>query len=372
MTLPRIWVDDPVQLEQLCSQWQHQQALAMDTEFIRTDTFYPKPALLQVSDGQTCYLLDVLQLGKSEALCKLLTSGPQKIFHSCSEDLEMLAHWLGVLPQPLIDTQLAAALVQQETGIGYQRLVESLLGIVLEKGETRSDWLQRPLTESQQKYAAQDVEFLLPVWQLLKEKLQQQGRLALLEEESQWLVTDANPVPEDAWLRCKQAWRLNSRQLAVLQQLALWREEKARHLNRPRSRVASDNLLQALAERQPQHLAAFTGIEEATPGWIKRYGQETLACIETVASWPDQALPAVLVSPMSQEYKTQRKELKKELDGLAAHLQVPVELLARRRYVDEWTQALSLGQTPEVPEDWPHWRRVPLETLMQDLTEKKG
>jgi len=171
MSFARIWVDDLQHLETLCTGWQMLDELAMDTEFIRTDTFFPRPALLQIGDGKASYLLDVLTLGRPECLRNLLVTGPLKVFHSCSEDLEMLQHWLGVLPNPLVDTQLAISLAEGNSAMGYQRMVEKYLGILLEKGETRSDWLQRPLTESQQLYAAQDVEFLLPIWHQLKEKL---------------------------------------------------------------------------------------------------------------------------------------------------------------------------------------------------------
>lgn len=372
MTLAHIWVDEPEQLEHLCAQWQQMEELALDTEFIRTDTFYPKPALLQIGDGQACYLLDVLALGVPDCLRQLLVSGPVKVFHSCSEDLEVLQHWLGVLPSPLIDTQLAVALVDQETGMGYQRLVERYLQISLEKGETRSDWLQRPLTDSQKHYAAQDVEYLLPVWHQLKERLQANGRLELLQHESRWLVEEAaRDCPDDAWQRCKQAWRLNARQLAVLQQLAAWRETRARQLDRPRNRVASDTLLQLLAERQPLHLAALSGLPEVSPGWIKRYGEDVVQRVLEVRDWPDGLLPVPLISPMSVIYKQRRKQLKQAMDQLAQQLQVPVELLGRRRQIDDWLQALSCEQYPEVPEDWPAWRREPLEKLLKNLTGQK-
>lgn len=372
MTLAYIWVDEPEQLEHLCTRWQQMEELALDTEFIRTDTFHPQPALLQIGDGQACYLLDVLALGVSDCLRQLLVSGPVKVFHSCSEDLEVLQYWLGVLPSPLIDTQLAAALVDQETGVGYQRLVERYLQITLEKGETRSNWLQRPLTDAQKHYAAQDVEYLLPVWHQLKSLLEARGRLTLLQDESRWLVEEAaRDCPEDAWQRCKQAWRLNARQLAVLQQLAVWRETRARQLDRPRNRVASDAVLQLLAERQPLHLAALSGLPDVSPGWIKRYGEDVVQRVQAVREWPDAQLPMPLISPMSNTYKLRRKQLKQAMEQLAQQLEVPVELLARRRQVDEWLQALSCNQYPEVPEDWPAWRRVPLEKRLKDLIDQK-
>lgn len=368
MSFDRIWVDDLQHLEALCTGWQTLDELAMDTEFIRTDTFFPRPALLQIGDGKASYLLDVLTLGRPECLRNLLVTGPLKVFHSCSEDLEMLQHWLGVLPNPLVDTQLAVSLVEGDSAMGYQRMVEKYLGILLDKGETRSDWLQRPLTESQQLYAAQDVEYLLPIWHKLKEKLQEQGQLEILNEESRWLLEEAMEYhPQDAWQRCKQAWRLDARQLAVLQALASWRDEKARQLDKPRNRVASEAQLQLLAEKQPLSQEDFSKINEIALGWVKRHGQDVIYAIKQALSIPEALLPTPLSSPRSPEYKAARKQLKKALADLAKQLQVPTEMLAKRKQTDEWLQALTQKQLPEVPENWPVWRRTAIEELMKHL-----
>jgi len=369
--LPHIWVDQDEQLAALCQQWQQVDELAMDTEFIRTDTFFPRPALLQIGDGSACYLLDVLALNDLEPLKKLLADGPLKVFHSCSEDLEMLAHWLGVLPQPLVDTQLAAAFALQDAGRGYQRLVEDLLDLKLEKGETRSDWLQRPLTASQQKYAAQDVEYLLPVWHRLQAKLQELGWLDAVFEESRWLVIEAEAQSSDqAWLRVKQAWQLNAQQLAVLQALSLWREETARAKDRPRSRIASDALIQALAERQPQHPAQMASLEEATPGWIKRYADDVLPVIAQAAAGNESQWPEERVSPLSKEYKSTRKQLRQALSDEAKRLEIPQELLARRKQQDAWLQALLTEQAPQISSNCPSWRRERLQGILNKLQGK--
>lgn len=368
MSFDRIWVDNLQHLEELCANWQTLEELAMDTEFIRTDTFYPRPALLQVGDGKACYLLDVLALGRPECLLNLLVTGPLKIFHSCSEDLEMLQHWLGILPNPLVDTQLAISLADGDSAMGYQRMVEKYLGIALDKGETRSDWLQRPLTESQQLYAAQDVEFLLPIWHQLKVKLEEKDQLSILLDESRWLLEEAiEDLPQDAWQRCKQAWRLNARQLAVLQRLARWRDDRARQVDRPRNRIASDVQLQVLAEKQPQIPSDFVPLIELAPGWVKRYGREAIYEIKQALIISSALLPTPLSSPMEPEYKAARKQLKKAMINLASQLNVPVELLARRKQMDDWLQALAQNQLPEVPENWPAWRRAPLEVLMKQL-----
>lgn len=367
-SLEQIWVASDQQLQTICTQLQSADELAMDTEFIRTDTFYPRPALLQISNGHLCYLVDVLALEQLEPLKKLLASGPLKVFHSCSEDLEMLKHWLGVLPQPLVDTQLAAAFALKDPGKGYQRLVEDLLGLQLEKGETRSDWLQRPLTASQKKYAAQDVEFLLPVWHQLKQRLKEQEWLTAVEQESQWLVEEAQASDKDQpWLRLKQAWQLSPEQLLVAQALAKWREEQAAKKDRPRNRIASDSLIHTLACVQPQQLHQLSQLEEASPGWIRRYGDEVVALIAQTAQQLPKHLPEARVSPISKEYKNLRKCLRQALAAYAAKLDLPQEVLAKRKLQDSWLQDLLKGRQPELPERLPAWKKSALQDLVNQL-----
>lgn len=366
-----IWVDTQEQLAELCQNWLNLEELALDTEFIRTSTFHPVPALLQINDGHQNYLLDIPVLGTPECLLNLMVSGPVKVLHSCSEDLEVFQHWLSVLPYPLVDTQLAAALVTQDTAFGYQRLVQEYLGIELDKGETRSNWLQRPLTDAQLNYAAQDVEHLLKVWQQLKEQLQAKNLLEILYAESNWLLEEAvSAYPEDAWQRCKQAWRLTARELAVLQSLSLWRERQAQEKNKPRSRVIQDNQLMLLAERLPHSLDDLSRLGEFSPRWIDQFGASLLAELVPAANLPAELWPTPLTSPRHPNYKKARQLLKSGLENLASQLEVPIDFLTKRKQQEEWTQALSQHQLPEVPENWPAWRRIPLEKLIHQIYQQ--
>lgn len=371
MSSSHFWIATETELQHLCSQWQNLPEIALDTEFIRTSTFYPLPALLQINDGSKVYLLDVLSLGKPECLLNLMVSGPAKILHSCSEDLEMLHHWLGVLPYPLIDTQLAVGLISGDSSIGYQRMVENYLQISLDKGEARSNWLQRPLTPAQQIYAAQDVEYLLPVWQLLKQQLAAVNKLEILYAESNWLLDETlEDYPEDAWQRCKMAWRLPARELAVLQNLAKWREDVAQQLNKPRNHIIKEAQLQILAERLPHSLDDLTRLGEFSPGWIKNFGTQALKALHQAMQLPEQLLPTPLTSPRDTSYKNARQQLQTGLAELATNLDVPVEMLARRKQINEWMQALAQRQLPDVPENWPQWRRQPLEQLLRRLWQQ--
>jgi ribonuclease D len=159
-------------------------AVAVDTEFMRRNTFYPQVALVQLCFGDKALLVDPLAIQDTSVLVELLTN-PQiiKVLHSASEDLEVFQRWLGVVPEPLFDSQRAAALLDMGFGLGYSSLVKLICDVDLPKGETRSDWLQRPLTASQCEYAAQDVAWLLPVWRHLQARCDEQGK-------TDWVLAD--------------------------------------------------------------------------------------------------------------------------------------------------------------------------------------
>jgi ribonuclease D len=162
-----VWVASDDGLRTCCEQLSTASRIAVDTEFMRSSTFYPKAALIQLFadevDPQHCYLVDPLAIGDFEPLVKLLTDpSVVKVFHACSEDLEVFSSFLGCVPEPLVDTQIAAGLLGYGPACSYASLVETLLGISLEKGETRSDWLQRPLQSKQLQYAVQDSFFCCP------------------------------------------------------------------------------------------------------------------------------------------------------------------------------------------------------------------
>src|SRR5690606_30470791 len=213
------------ELNALCSKWRDLPVLALDTEFIRVDTFYPKLGLIQVCDGIASYLLDPLKLTDWQAFINLLSShSVTKVFHSCSEDLVVFAELFHQVPYPLFDTQKAAAFLGMGYSVSYQNLVKQILDIDVEKGETRSDWLQRPLSQQQITYAALDVAYLPQIVTILREQLQQRGYLEWFEAECRDMVTLASAnIQQDDWhdyyLNMGAAWRLDDSQLGALQRL---------------------------------------------------------------------------------------------------------------------------------------------------------
>ncbi len=162
--------------------------LAVDTEFRRTTKDNMRLALLQVNDGEEIYLVDSVSIKDPEGHASfLLSKSVVKIFHSCKEDIEAIYAWTGGVMNNLFDTQLANAFLDGDFSIGYQGLLEEKLGIVIDKAETRSNWIKRPLTDSQLKYAVSDVEFLIELYLDQKKSLEKDGKLDWLEEEISFL-----------------------------------------------------------------------------------------------------------------------------------------------------------------------------------------
>jgi ribonuclease D len=326
----------------------------LDTEFERTDTFYPRIALVQLhAEGRT-WLVDPLR-GMDPAPLAALLADPAvaKVMHAASEDAEVLECWTGARLAGLFDTQLAAAFLGARFGIGYGELVREMLGIEVPKDETRSDWLARPLSEAQWRYACLDVIYLAEVYRRQREQLELVNRLAWLQEDCDRLVDDAlrRPAPEESWRAVKGAGHLPPRGLAALRDLAAWRERMARALDRPRARVARDEHLVLLAERLPEDLHELRGEGGLPHGLAKRWGAELQGLLDGARALPEDALPPPLPPPPGRAEQECVKRLRAIARDRARELGLAEELLARRRLVERF-----VFDEEEVPEAYRGWR----------------
>jgi len=291
---PVEWIDTPRALVEAAARWRAAAAVGIDSEFVRERTFYPRLGLLQVSDGARNSLVDPVALEDLEPLRQVLADPTiVKVAHSPSEDMEVLFHRFGEFPTPLFDTQAAAALAGLEAAMSYQRLVREIVGVELAKGETRTDWLRRPLSPAQVEYAAQDVELLLPLYETLRPKLETSGRLDWLLEEAHRLreATRFLPAPEEAYLRLGGLGSLDRRQLAVLRALAAWRERQARERDLPRNFVLKEAALVTLARRQPQRIAELADVPDLPGKHVERYGETLLRLVREARQLAPEEMP---------------------------------------------------------------------------------
>ncbi len=339
------YIDTPSQLAQLCEQIKKELWVALDTEFLREKTYYPKFCLLQIATPEWVACVDPIALPNLEILFDVLYDPAiVKVFHSCRQDLEIFFQATGKLPSPIFDTQVAAPLLGFQDNPGYAMLVSSLLSINLNKAHTRADWSKRPLTGAELEYAADDVIYLCQIYQMMVKKLTELGRIDWLQHDFAELT---NPElykvdPEKAWFRIKGKNKLTGRQLSIIQTLAQWREKMAQAEDRPKSWLLRDELLFDLAKLQPetvQELANVRGINERS---VNRYGRELCQLITAAKNRP----PLPLNEKDRSAKKTQQEEA--ILDILTALVRIRAEenalnpsILATRKDLEELLFSLS-------------------------------
>ncbi|WP_317931557.1 ribonuclease D [Halioxenophilus sp. WMMB6] len=369
------WLEAPAELTELCQKWSRQGAVALDTEFVRTDTFFPKPGLIQLADGEEHYLIDPLHLADHEAFrALLLNPGVTKVLHACSEDLEVFRVCFGVLPAPLFDTQLAAAFCGYGFSVGYANLVKAMFNVELPKDATRSDWLARPLGEVQKRYAALDVAHLLLVYGKLLTQLKSSERLPWVLEDCQNMLdqaTDTQLVDEDYYLKLKLAWKLNRPSLAVLKAVCRWREEEARRSNVPRNRIAKDAVLQAIAEIKPPHLAKLSTVDGIHGRFLREYGAHIVALVHDTLAADQSSWPPRIAKPLPPTVGDMNKALKERVNQVAEGLDLPAEVLVRKADMQVLLRSLYEGREPELSARLGSgWRRSVIGDELLDSAEQ--
>jgi len=279
-----VFIDSDLDLTQHCEQLKGCSWLAVDTEFERVSTYYPELCLVQVGTGKTTAVIDPLAINHLEPLYDVLYDPSiTKVFHAARQDLEIFFHIKGELPYPLFDTQIAVALLGYDKQLSYANLVNEILGVTLAKTQTRTNWKRRPLSYNQLEYAADDVIYLGQVYEFLLSRLNEAGKLSLLEEECKSLANPEiyQPDPNTMWQKIREAKRLEGKLLNVLQQLAAWREITARAENQPRKWILQDHTLVEMARSlpaSPDDLSRINGVNERL---LKRHGTALLEIIGT-------------------------------------------------------------------------------------------
>ncbi|HSH29998.1 MAG TPA: ribonuclease D [Thiohalobacter sp.] len=295
------FIDQPAALSAACREMRRHDWLALDTEFIREKTFYPKLCLIQVATPELqLFCIDPLAaLDIAPLLDVFYDPGITKVLHAARQDLEIFHQLRGRLPGPVFDTQLAAPLLGLAEQMGYAGLVRERLGVELPKGHSRTDWAQRPLSEAQLGYAADDVNYLAQLYPPLHDELAAKGRLEWLAPDFQTLLEPATYIvqPEAAWLRIKEASRLKGASLAVLQDLAAWREERARREDKPRKWILPDDALATLARLKPERKVELERVRGLNPGLIRLHGDDLIQRVQAARGREPQPLPAFTRRP---------------------------------------------------------------------------
>lgn len=321
--------------------------IGLDTEFVRERTFYARPGLIQVSDGQQVWLLDPIELPAMPELADVLVDERiTKVLHSVGEDLEILDTVAGALPRPLFDTQLAAATLGEPLQTRYEHLVANIFGVDLPGGKARNNWCRRPLAADLLEYAAQDVIWLPQLCAELTARLADTGRLDWLEEDCERLVERARDGSAVKPLsRIKGAGRLSDAALARLDALADWREEQARERDLPRRFVLDDATLLGLArtaedQGDRQAVASLPQKEQA------RYGKSLLEALKNADTGSFER--PEWIDALEPEERESLRSLQQAVGVIAEELGLEPALIASKR---ELTR-LVRGEHPDWLDGW--------------------
>ncbi len=270
--------------------------VAVDTEFMRENSFWPELCLIQIASSEEAAAIDPKAEGIDlKPLLDLLVENENvlKVFHAGGQDLEIVYNLTGKTPSPLFDTQIAAMALGFGEQVGYSNLIESMLGHVLDKGARFTDWGRRPLDKRQIDYAIADVTHLATIFPRMVEKLRRNGRGAWLDEEMERLADPSSFAfaPEDAWKRLKLPGR-NPQLLGRLKALAAWRENEARNKNLPRGRIVKDDTLQELASHPPKTQEDLGRVRGLSAGWRSNdIGGRLMAALATAKPLEPEEMP---------------------------------------------------------------------------------
>ncbi|MGB1292685.1 MAG: ribonuclease D [Pseudoalteromonas sp.] len=344
-------IQTQIQLNTFVEQIRNKPLLAIDTEFMRRRTLYPEVALIQVYDGEHLALIDPLsELSLFDFWEILRDESVLKILHSPSEDIEVFQKYAGFVPAPLFDTQFALQLLGHGNCMGFAHMVKSLLNIDIDKSESRTNWLQRPLTNSQLDYAAADVFHLLPCFDIIIEQINAANYFELVINESNLVAQKrAYQTPDELLYKdIKNAWQLKPSELVVLKELAAWRKNKAIRKNLALNFVLKEHNLVEIAKRKPSSLNALRNIPEVENIEVNRSGVEVLKCIEKakvvpVSDYPEQ-LKRLIDFPT---YKKAAKDIKQTITKVAKEQGIPEDVMASKKQINQlisWNWKLTPEQ----------------------------
>ncbi len=359
-------VTEHSRLVTICQKARKSEVIMLDTEFVRTRTLYPKLGLIQLYDGNDLALIDPVSLNDLSPLWDVLTDkSVLKVLHACSEDLEVFQHYSGVMPTPMIDTQIMAAFVGHGLSTGFAALVKEYLGVELDKGEARTDWCARPLTDKQMTYAAADVFYLYPLYEKLSAPIAELDCYDALTQECE-LVRSKRGKEIDldtAYLDINNAWQLRPKQLAVLKKLAAWRITEARRRDLALNFIVKDLHLWKMARFDIRTLdkMAKEGFDHFE---IERHGSRLIRMLKDVDKLPTDQYPDAIIRLVDlPDYKQAVKSIKEITNNLASKLGVVSEFVASKKQIHQllkWVWVLEC-QGEKIPDLLVGWRKQYLE-----------
>lgn len=346
----------------------------LDTEFIKVDTLWPKLGVFQINVNDRVYLLDGTSLDFNQFWDKIFAA-KQNIFHACGEDIDLVYHYAGQKNlNNVFDTQVALSFLGYGLQVSYQNALKTLLNIDIDKDQTRSDWLARPLSQEQLTYAANDVLYLMQLAEKIKHELVSKGLLDWVIEDCRHLTEEiGQSTPQELLYQDVGNYRHSRRQLMQLQRLALWRDELAKALNIPKSFVLKNSSLMDLVEKNPRNPYLLAAIKDIRPNIVREYGKTILALLQDLPEpehWPEK-----LPRPMRASKELSDK-IEQVLNQAVTQTGIPKEVLMRKKWMNALYQhVISNSDRNSLPAYLLGWRDAlmtqPLiEVLAHDLLRR--
>ncbi|GAK23622.1 LOW QUALITY PROTEIN: ribonuclease D [Vibrio sp. JCM 19052] len=346
-------------LEEVCALAREADVVMLDTEFVRIRTYYPQLGLIQLFDGKQLSLIDPTELTDMTSFVELLKdTSVLKVLHACGEDLEVFQNAFGCTPFPMVDTQLMAAFLGHGLSTGFATLVEEYLGVELDKSESRTDWMARPLTQKQLDYAAADVHYLMPLYEKLLDKVNEAGWWEAVQQESDLLVSKRirNLNEETVYLDIKGAWQLRPAELAILKPLATWRYREAIKRDLALNFIFKEGDLLTVARLG---LTNFKKMEAEASTFVRLTATARIAAIvKSAKQTPADDYPAKIERLMDYPgYKQIFKNMKDVVKVASQKSGLATEFLASKKQINQiiswvWKKDRDPARLPDVMQGW--------------------
>ena len=328
----------------------------LDTEFIKVDTFWPKLGVFQINVNNHIFLLDGTTLDLAHFWQKIFAA-QQNIFHACSEDIDLIYHYAD--KQPLVnvfDTQVALSFLGHGLQVSYQNALKLILNIDIDKDQTRSDWLARPLSAAQIEYAANDVLYIMQLADKLKAELEAKNLYGYMLEDCQHLTQEiALETPQEKLYTDVGNYRHSRKQLMQLQQLSVWREEMVKAVNQPRSFILKNSTLNDLVETNPKNIFQLSGIKDIRQNVIREHGKTILDLLKFIPEADE--WPLRLARPIRHSSQGITQAVDELIEHIAQQCAVPKEVLMRKRWLNALYQHVVFhGDEQTLPAYLLGWR----------------
>ena len=354
-------ITDNTSLLEICNLAQQQSAVALDTEFMRVSTYFPKLGLIQLYDGERVSLIDPLAITDFSPFVALL-SNPKvlKILHSCSEDLLVFLQEFDQLPRPMIDTQIMARFLGLGTSAGLAKLAQQYLNVEIDKGATRTNWIKRPLSDIQLQYAAGDVWYLLPLYHILEKELAKTPWEQAVRDDCELALAKTHKLQErdseKAYLDIPNAWKLNPLELSRLRILAQWRQNVGIERDLALSYIVKSDNLWKVAKNNPRNTSEMLEMG-LTENEVRVRGKKILQLLAQARriSSNDYPKPIERISE-DPRYKKTIRLLQEKVNSLTPEGLTP-EIVASKRTLEElikwvWKYDCSQDKLPELLIGW--------------------